>query len=593
MRDASQNSYRRTLRYGIIRAQSAGRSPGQEVAQRGDRIVRIVVVGTAGAGKTTLARTIAATLAIPHIELDALHWDPGWNPLSATDPNEFVRRVASATAGDAWVADGNYGLVRELAWGRATHLVWLDYDRPIIMARVIRRTVARAVFRTKLWSGNVERWRHLLLTKLADPLGLDHLAPAPRGLRGAARPKRAGPPDRASHPPAAGRQKGIAGPCPGRGHGARGVTTPHATGLGRPPVGRPPWDAPRRDAPRGRPRWGPERRRLARPTRPDVETAAPCASYARRHSGAAARTPKEIQMQYMLLIYNDEVAMGHATPAQMSETMGAFTAYTAALRESRALVAANRLDFASTATTVRKPTARPRCSTVPTPRPRNSLAASTSSRCRISTRPFPGQSAARGQASARSRCGRSRRCMIPAAIRNNGRHDALLAGSPHPLGNPAPDINRRKFRRERRRGQDFYRLVRPCAVCNVADHTPRAVGGAVEAAARRSYGKLLAFLAARTRDLAGAEDALSEASRALAAWPVQGVPRAPEAWLLAVARRKAIDARRRRLVTGRGHGPLRMIAEAAGRPMLIGVRTAAAPDVRLRASGDGPGVRAR
>ncbi len=59
-------------------------------------------------------------------------------------------------------------------------------------------------------------------------------------------------------------------------------------------------------------------------------------------------------MQYMLLIYNDEVAMGHATPAQMSETMGAFTAYTAALRESRALVAANRLDFASTATTVRE-----------------------------------------------------------------------------------------------------------------------------------------------------------------------------------------------------------------------------------------------
>ncbi len=124
--------------------------------------MRIVVVGTAGAGKTTLARTIAATLAIPHIELDALHWDPGWNPLSATDPNEFVRRVASATAGDAWVADGNYGLVRELTWGRATHLVWLDYDRPIIMARVIRRTVARAVFRTELWSGNVERWRHLL-----------------------------------------------------------------------------------------------------------------------------------------------------------------------------------------------------------------------------------------------------------------------------------------------------------------------------------------------------------------------------------------------------------------------------------------------
>ena len=59
---------------------------------------------------------------------------------------------------------------------------------------------------------------------------------------------------------------------------------------------------------------------------------------------------------------------------------------------------------------------------------------------------------------------------------------------------------------------------------------------AVEAAARRSYGKLLAFLATRTRDLAGAEDALSEAfASALATWPTQGVPRAPEAWLLQVA----------------------------------------------------------
>ncbi len=124
--------------------------------------MRIVVVGTAGAGKTTLAKAIAATLAIPHVELDALHWDPGWKALSITDPDEFVRRVAAATAGNAWVVDGNYGLVRALIWQRATHLIWLDYDRPVIMARVIRRTLVRAVFRTRLWSGNVERWRHLL-----------------------------------------------------------------------------------------------------------------------------------------------------------------------------------------------------------------------------------------------------------------------------------------------------------------------------------------------------------------------------------------------------------------------------------------------
>jgi RNA polymerase sigma-70 factor (ECF subfamily) len=74
-----------------------------------------------------------------------------------------------------------------------------------------------------------------------------------------------------------------------------------------------------------------------------------------------------------------------------------------------------------------------------------------------------------------------------------------------------------------------------------------AAAAAAEAAARRSYGKLVAFLAARTRDVAGAEDALSEAfAAALADWPRRGVPAQPEAWLLTVARRRMVDAVRRR-----------------------------------------------
>ena len=68
-----------------------------------------------------------------------------------------------------------------------------------------------------------------------------------------------------------------------------------------------------------------------------------------------------------------------------------------------------------------------------------------------------------------------------------------------------------------------------------------------EAVARRSYGKLISFLAARTRDVAGAEDALSGAfAAALAGWPAGGIPANPEAWLLTAARRKMIDAARRR-----------------------------------------------
>ena len=85
---------------------------------------------------------------------------------------------------------------------------------------------------------------------------------------------------------------------------------------------------------------------------------------------------------------------------------------------------------------------------------------------------------------------------------------------------------------------------------------------AAEAVARRSYGKLVAFLAARTRDVAAAEDALSEAfASALADWPLAGPPSNPEAWLLTVARRKLIDAARRRSTTEAATGQLQLLSE--------------------------------
>jgi len=69
---------------------------------------------------------------------------------------------------------------------------------------------------------------------------------------------------------------------------------------------------------------------------------------------------------------------------------------------------------------------------------------------------------------------------------------------------------------------------------------------AAETAARQSYGRLLAWLACQWRDMAAAEDALATAlEKALALWPSQGVPDAPDAWLLTVARRELLQAARR------------------------------------------------
>ncbi|AZO45991.1 RNA polymerase sigma factor [Mesorhizobium sp. M7D.F.Ca.US.005.01.1.1] len=102
---------------------------------------------------------------------------------------------------------------------------------------------------------------------------------------------------------------------------------------------------------------------------------------------------------------------------------------------------------------------------------------------------------------------------------------------------------------------------------------------AAEVAARQSYGKLVAWLAARTRDVAGAEDALADAfAAALERWPQTGVPRKPEAWLLAVARRRRVDAVRRRLTSEAGREHLKLIAEEAEAHMT----DEDLPDERLR-----------
>jgi RNA polymerase sigma-70 factor (ECF subfamily) len=85
---------------------------------------------------------------------------------------------------------------------------------------------------------------------------------------------------------------------------------------------------------------------------------------------------------------------------------------------------------------------------------------------------------------------------------------------------------------------------------------------AAERVARQSYGKLVALLASETHDVAGAEDALGEALvSALAHWPATGVPSNPEGWLLAAARRKVIDAIRRRQSAQRASSHLQLLAD--------------------------------
>ena len=110
------------------------------------------------------------------------------------------------------------------------------------------------------------------------------------------------------------------------------------------------------------------------------------------------------------------------------------------------------------------------------------------------------------------------------------------------------------------------------------DQHDEQVRSTADAVARRSYGKLVAFLAARTRDVAAAEDALSEAfAAALADWPRNGCPANPEAWLLTVARRKGIDFARRRKTGEIVSGQLQHVVEVLG----SGRANSEIPDRRL------------
>lgn len=112
---------------------------------------RVLVAGTSGAGKTTLARLLGARWSIPHTEIDGLYHGPEWTPRPS-----FVADVTALVAGPTWVTEWQYTAVRPLLAERADLMVWLDLPQRVVLWRVVRRTVARRVRRTTLWNGNTE-----------------------------------------------------------------------------------------------------------------------------------------------------------------------------------------------------------------------------------------------------------------------------------------------------------------------------------------------------------------------------------------------------------------------------------------------------
>ena len=125
---------------------------------------RIVVYGPTGSGKTTMAGSIAQSIRVPHIELDAIFWTPDW----VSKPDEEFRAEVSAVLSshsDGWVSDGNYRRVRGLVLPLVDTVVWLRLPFRVVFSRLLKRTVSRAWSGEILWGTNREPWRRAFLSR--------------------------------------------------------------------------------------------------------------------------------------------------------------------------------------------------------------------------------------------------------------------------------------------------------------------------------------------------------------------------------------------------------------------------------------------
>jgi adenylate kinase family enzyme len=115
------------------------------------RPTRVVVGGTSGSSKTTLARRIAAAIGASHTEIDSLHHGSGW-----TVRPEFLADVAALAGRPQWVTEYQYPDARPLLLARCDLVVYLLLPRWLVMSRVVRRTIGRSLRREVLWNGNLE-----------------------------------------------------------------------------------------------------------------------------------------------------------------------------------------------------------------------------------------------------------------------------------------------------------------------------------------------------------------------------------------------------------------------------------------------------
>ncbi len=122
---------------------------------------RINIVGASGSGKSTLSRKLSEILSVPHIEMDAIFWQPNWK--EPDDDTFFTKLSAEISRFPNWVLDGNYTRTIPIKWNNVQLVVWLDYSFIRTIFQSLKRSIIRAFGEKELWTGtgNKESWHRL------------------------------------------------------------------------------------------------------------------------------------------------------------------------------------------------------------------------------------------------------------------------------------------------------------------------------------------------------------------------------------------------------------------------------------------------
>lgn len=97
---------------------------------------RVTIIGSCGAGKSTLARSLGKIISLPIIHLDTYYWQTGWQEINQTKWQKIQQKLV---AQECWIIDGNYISTMDIRLAAADTIIWLDFNRYLCLWRIFKR----------------------------------------------------------------------------------------------------------------------------------------------------------------------------------------------------------------------------------------------------------------------------------------------------------------------------------------------------------------------------------------------------------------------------------------------------------------------